>query len=259
MLYFLQELKSRNELLFWVTVVHFFLACFYYALTKISNKQFAGTNVWFKPFKFAASSVLYLAAMIWYCAYIPHFNAALFTWANILFFVFENGYIGIQAARGLASHFNLSNKFYATLYSLMAIAATGIAVGAAFILVKFFQSDFPELSSAYLWSIRFGLFIFVVFAFQGFVMGGRLKHTVGGENDVITLPIVKWNITKGDLRVAHFIGMHALQVIPLLAYYIIPNIVGVIIISLAYFLLSIFVLLQALKGKPFIKMNFNKA
>ncbi len=259
MLYFLQELKSRNELLFWVTAVHFLLACIYYLLTKISNKQFAGANVWFKPFKFAASSVLYLAAMIWYCAYIPHFNAAVFTWANIIFFVFENGYIGIQAARGQASHFNLSTRLYSTLFACMGAAATGIALGAAFILVKYFQSDFPELATPYLWSIRFGLLIFIVFAFQGFVMGGRLSHTVGGENDVRTLPVVKWNITKGDLRVAHFIGMHALQVIPLLAYYIIPNIVGVIIISLAYFLLSIFVLVQALKGKPFIKMNLKKA
>ena len=255
MRYFLQELQIRNELLFWVTVIHFLLACFYYLLTKISNKQLAGVNVWFKPFKFAASSVLYLAAMIWYCAYIPHYNATVFTWANIIFFVFENGYIGIQAARGQASHFNLSNRFYATLYSFMALAATGITIGAVYILVKYFQSDFPELSTAYLWSIRFALMIFVVFAFQGFVMGGRLTHTVGGENDVRTLPIVKWNITKGDLRVAHFIGMHALQVLPLLAYYVIPNLIGIVIISLAYFLLAIFVLVQALNGKPFIKMN----
>lgn len=255
MMYFLNELKSRNEILFWVAIIHLFFALLYLILTKVSKKELAGVNVWYKPFKFAASSVLYLTAMIWYCSYIPNFDTTLFTWANIIFFGFENIYIGIQAARGQASHFNLSNKLYSLLYSLMAIAATGITLGAAYILIKYFQFEFSQLPIAYLWSIRLGLFIFIIFAFQGFVMGARLTHSVGGENDLTTLPTVKWNITKGDLRVAHFIGMHALQVLPFLAYYLISNLTAIILISTAYFILSIFVLVQALQAKPFIKLK----
>ena len=163
MMYFLNELKSRNEILFWVVITHLIFALLYLILTKVSKKELAGVNVWYKPFKFAASSVLYLTAMIWYCSYLLDFDTTLFTWANIFFFGFENIYIGIQAARGQASHFNLSNKLYSFLYSLMAIAATGITLGAVYILIKYFQSEFQQLPIAYIWSIRFGLFIFIIF------------------------------------------------------------------------------------------------
>ena len=33
------------------------------------------------------------------------------------------------------------------------------------------------------------------------------------------LPITGWSADHGDLRIAHFIGMHGLQVIPLLAWW----------------------------------------
>ena len=81
-------------------------------------------------------------------------------------------------------------------------------------------------------------------------MGSRLSHTVGALNDNSNLFILGWSKTVGDLRVAHFIGMHALQVLPILSFYLLKNTKLTIAVAFIYSLLALLTLLQALKGKP---------
>jgi hypothetical protein len=100
-----------------------------------------------------------------------------------------------------------------------------------------------------------GILIFVVFSFEGGLMGSRMNHSVGAINDNSNWFIVGWSKTVGDLRVSHFIGMHALQLLPLLSFYVFKNIKITIIISVLYGLLAISTLLQALNGKPLITQN----
>lgn len=81
-------------------------------------------------------------------------------------------------------------------------------------------------------------------------MGSRLSHTVGALNDNSNLFILGWSKTVGDLRVAHFIGMHALQVLPVLSFYVLKNSKLTIVVALVYGFLALLTLVQALKGKP---------
>jgi hypothetical protein len=256
MIYFVQNVKARNETLFYFGLVCLILSIIFLILAKTTATLVYGVNAWYKPFKFAFSTLTFAWAMAWYCYYLPDFNIRLFNWSIIILLGFEVVYIAIQASRGQLSHYNLSTGFYSAMFSLMALAATLATLYTAYVGFLFFKNSFPDLPTHYVWAIRFGIIIFVIFSFEGFAMGSRLSHTVGLENDNSNLFIVGWSKTVGDLRIAHFIGMHALQVIPVVSYYILKNTKATIFMVILYFLLALYTLFQALSGKPFIQTLF---
>jgi hypothetical protein len=191
--------------------------------------------------------------MAWYCYYLPDFNIKLFNWSVIILLGFEIFYIAFQASKGQLSHYNISTPVYAALYSMMAVAASLVTLYTAYVGVLFFTNSFSALPDYYVWAIRLGIIIFVIFSFEGFAMGSRLNHSVGALNDNSNLFIIGWSKTVGDLRVSHFIGMHALQVLPILSYYVLKNTKLTIGLSVIYGLLALLTLIQALQGRPLTK------
>ncbi len=250
---FIQQLKDRNETLFYYGLVCLLLSGIFILLTKYSDTQVYNVNAWYKPFKFAFSTFLFAWAMAWYCYYLPNFNIHLFNWSVIILLGFEIVYIAFQASKGQLSHYNISTPVYAALFSMMAIAASLVTLYTAYVGLLFFTNSFPTLPNHYVWAIRLGIIIFVIFSFEGFAMGSRLSHSVGALNDNSNWWIVGWSKTVGDLRVAHFIGMHALQVLPILSYYVLKNTKLTLGLSFVYGLLALLTLIQALQGKPLIK------
>jgi hypothetical protein len=255
MIAFIQELKERNETLFYFGFICLLLSILFLVLARTTTTQVYGVNAWYKPFKFAFSTLTYSWAMAWYCYYLPDFNGKLFNWTVIVLLGFEIFYIAFQASRGQLSHYNLSTPMYSALYSMMALAATLVTIYTAYVGLLFFTNDFPRTPNYYVWAIRFGIILFVVFSFEGFAMGSRLNHSVGALNDNSNWFIVGWSKTVGDLRVAHFIGMHALQIVPLLSFFVFKNTKLTIGLSTLYGLLALMTLVQALQGKPLIKQQ----
>lgn len=247
------NIKSKNEILFYFGIVCLVFSFISLLLAKYTNVQVNNVSAWIKPFKFSFSTFLYVWAMGVYCSYLPNLNVSLFNWSVIVLLGFEIFYIALQASKGELSHYNLSSKTYSFLYSMMALAATLVTVYTAYIGYLFFITPLPSLPNYYIWSIRLGIILFVIFAFEGFVMGSRLSHTIGGAYGSTGLPLVHWSTKFGDARVSHFIGMHALQVLPILAYFIFKNTKVTILVAIVYTFLAIFTLIQALNGKPIIK------
>jgi hypothetical protein len=253
MIDFLLHLKQRNETLFYYGFICLILSLAFLLLTKVTTTQVYNVNAWYKPFKFAFSTFLFAWAMAWYCYYLPNFNIKLFNWSVIILLGFEIFYIAFQANKGQLSHYNISTPVYSALYSMMALAASAVTIYTAYVGLLFFTNSFPELPNYYLWAIRFGIILFVIFSFEGFAMGSRLNHSVGALNDNSSWFIIGWSKTVGDLRVAHFIGMHTLQVLPVLSFYVFKNTKLTLALSLLYGLLALLTLIQALQGKPLVK------
>lgn len=253
MMYFIETLKERNETLFNFGIICLLFAILFFVLSKTNSTEVFGINAYLKPFKFAFSTFLYSWTMAWFLGYLPTFNPTIFNWIIIITLGFEIVYIALQASKGELSHYNVSTPTKSFLFSMMALMATITTLATAYITVLFFGNTVSELPNYYLWSIRLGLIIFVIFSFEGFVMGSKMAHTIGSEDGSKGLALLNWSFTYGDLRIAHFIGMHALQVIPLLSYYLLKNTKFTLLLGLLYFGLAIFTLIQALQGKPFFK------
>ena len=196
--------------------------------------------------------------MAWYCHYLSNFNITPFNWTVIILFGFELAYVTFQASKGQLSHFNFDTTLYSILYLLMGLAAVIVTLFTAYIGFLFFTQSFPNLPSYYIWAIRLGILIFVVFSFEGALMSSQMSHSVGAINDNSNWWIIGWSKTVGDLRVSHFIGMHALQLLPLLSFYIFKDTKATIIISILYAVLATTTLVQALNGKPIFTQTEQK-
>ncbi len=255
MIDFIAQLRLKNETLYYFGWICFWFSVFCLGMSYFSKTEVNNVSAWIKPFKFSFSTLLYAWSMAWFCYELKDFNISIFNWSVVVLLGFEIVYIAIQAARGQLSHFNISSSFYAAMYSLMALAATAVTVYTAYIGYLFFEQSFPHLPDYYLWSIRLGIVLFVIFAFEGFVMGSRLSHTIGGKDGSPGIPLLHWSNTFGDPRVAHFIGMHALQILPLISFYGLKDKKITLFVGVLYFILAFYTLIQAIQGKPLIQNN----
>ena len=178
--------------------------------------------LWLKPLKFQISMAVLtgtlllalatsgLGTSIWVRIPALAMAAAAF---------YELTFLDIQAARGVRSHFNADTLFDRVGGTVMAGGAGVLVLGAALI----------------------GMAILIGLAFKGraaidepvvlalgLVLGGLLGGYTGsaiganrgpfvGDAAGPFLPLMGWSLTGGDLRVAHFLGLHAMQALPLFA------------------------------------------
>jgi len=188
--------------------------------------------------------------MAWLCHELgSRFHAKAFAWGISFLLGFEIVYIVLQALRGEASHYNVGTPLAAFLYVLMAVAAALVTIWTAYVGYLFCVFKFPQLSQTYLWGICIGIFIFVVFSFEGFAMGSRMAHTVGAPDGGAGYFFLNWSREFGDLRISHFLGMHALQVLPILGYYVFKTRWQVLLFGLGYFAVTSAIFLITLMGR----------
>jgi hypothetical protein len=130
---------------------------------------------------------------------------------------FEVGYISLQAALGQGSHHNMGDPLHAALFGLMAIAAVGLTATQA-VLAGLIWRHRLERDSVFVRSVIVGLMLtFALATASGFMLGGQQPPAGTG------LPIVGWHLGQADVRPAHFLGVHAHQLIPLAGWLLQQN------------------------------------
>ena len=200
-------------------------------LQSIDPRTVTGVNAWVKPAKFAASVALtsFTLALLLRHVRLPARGGRRAVAAIVGLTALELVIITLQAARGVPSHFNFATRLDAVLFQMMAVGIVGVMVAVGYIGVVAFRQRLAEPALG--WGIRLGIVSMLVGGATGFAMPrptpaqlASLRagapapllgaHTVGAPDGGPGLRGTGWSTVAGDLRVAHFIGLHGLQVLP---------------------------------------------
>ena len=218
---FLHDTRSGNMWLWalMLTCVAGLLLCI--GLMLIDHRMLNGVNVWDKPAKFFLSFIVQFSTVGWALSFLPSAQrnarrvkvaVAAMSFAAWL----EMAYMIFRASRAEASHYNDTSVFAQVMYGAMGLGALTLVGTAFFIGYLVWRNRKQSLMTL---AAGLGLMLGMVLAtFAGVYMSAQTSHWVGGEmSDVHGLGFFGWSTTGGDLRVAHFAGMHAAQFIPMAA------------------------------------------
>lgn len=238
------------------------------------SRQITGVDAWLKPAKFGLSSAETCFTLAWIGGYLKDWPKVR-TWGARVFaasIAIEIVVINLQAARGTTSHFNVSTPFNKTVFIVMGVSICTLWASMAAMTYALMRQQIRPTSWG--WAIRLGLLLSLIGAAGG---GFMLKptpeekliphspifgaHTVGAPDGGPGLPGVTWSSQHGDLRIAHFLGLHAMQVIPLFGLWLLrrKRLSGLQQTRLVWLAWSAYVALfalltrQALRGQALLK------
>lgn len=240
----------------------------------LDDRIITGAPAWLKPAKFAASVSIYALTLAWVFRYLPDWTRMRRivgrTTAVVLFT--EMAIIDLQAWRGTTSHFNVGTPLDAALFSVMGAAIFLQTFSSIAVAYALWREQFSDRALG--WALRIGMTLTILGAFTGGLMtrpsaqqlqragatgsiavvGG---HTVGADDGGPGLPGTGWSTEHGDLRVPHFIGLHAVQVLPLVAFALrrrrqTSSARWTIVAATAYSGLFLITLVRALMGLPLL-------
>ena len=242
----------------------------------VDPRIITGAPAWLKPAKFAVSITIYTITLTWIFTLLPEWvrTRRVVGWLTAVTMVIEIAIIGGQAWRGTTSHFNVGTVADAVLFTIMGTAIFIQTFATIAVAVALWRHRFEDVAVG--WALRFGMIITIVGALTGGFMtrptsaqleaaraGERMTiagaHTVGAPDAGPGLTGTGWSTEHGDLRVPHFVGLHALQVLPLVALWLGRLRVRgrlrerlVLMAAAGYAGLYVMLVTQALRGVPLI-------
>jgi hypothetical protein len=233
----------------------------------VDPRSIQGAPAWLKPMKFGISITLYLVTMRWMLSSIRGHRRLLWgiTGVMVVTLTAEIVLIDMQVLRGTTSHFNKSTPFDTAVYNGMGGLVTMLFVATviAAVLVLRRRGLDAGIAAGMRWGLLVSLLGMADAAFMivnvGWNAGGG--HTVGAPDGGPGMLLTDWSTLHGDLRIGHFVGLHALQAMPILAWLLATR-TGLDersrarllrVAAVGYAGLMVLVTWQALRGQPLLQ------
>lgn len=258
-----RTVKNNSPILHGVVLLHLLITLISVLGMFIDDRMLLGLNVWVKPFKFSISGAIYLFTFGYLTTLYP-FSARKRNWLNQIttwaMFI-EIAVVTMQAARGVQSHFNQTSLLDGLLFAAMGLAISFVVAGIVFLLFESLRLKMMVAPTIQL-AIIIGWLVVLFGSYVGGQMISQMSHTVGAADGSAGLPILSWSTVVGDLRVAHFLGLHAIQILPLFAFFMvkfsplkrITQLGTITIFGLVYAAYVGFIFYQAKQAIPFISL-----
>jgi len=185
----------------------------------LDDRTLRGASVWIKPMKFALSIAVLALTTAWFVGHLPASQRQgravdRIVWLLIGSGSFELAYITLQAGLGQASHYNVGDAWHGAMYTLMGLGALVLTATQPMLAWQLWRHPDPSRPAAYRLSVLIGLTL--TFAF-GAGVGGLLSGLQPPDGAAV-LHVLGWALGGGDLRPAHFVGIHAGQLLPLVGF-----------------------------------------
>ncbi|MEU8166928.1 hypothetical protein [Micromonospora sp. NPDC049004] len=238
----------------------------------VDPRVLTGAPIWLKPFKFAVSFVLYGATLAWMLTLLPRRSRIAEGAVTVIVAVavLENVLIVGQVLRGQTSHFNDSTPLNAALFAAMGAAIMVLFLAHLVLGIVVLIRRIPDrvAATAVGWGLGLSLLGMLAAVPMALPMqdpgieGISGAHSVGVADGGPGLPVVGWSTTGGDLRIGHFVGLHALQALPILAILLTrfatrldarTRVRLLVIAGGAYGVLTMLLTWQALRGQPLLR------
>lgn len=252
----IKELFKNQRALILVGLVHFLLFVILAVISQFDVQTILGIDRWIKPMKFAISIAIYLWTLAIFLNFVRGWKRtkSVIVYGSIVMMLGEIILITMQSIRGTTSHFNISTPFDSIVFNVMGVMIAISTLLSGLLLYLYLKAEI-DLPKSIIWGVRLGIILLIAAGAEGALMAGLMRHSIGTMDGGAGLPLVNWSTVAGDLRVAHFVGMHAFQAIPFFAYTlekyeINSSVRWTIIFAAAYFTIFTFVFVQALFGKP---------
>jgi hypothetical protein len=192
------------------------------ALGIVDGRTFNGVGLWWKPAKFAISLGIYALTLAWAFGFVDEQRRSnrwmryvvIATAAGV---TFEQVVITVRAALAQGSHFNTGTLLDGVWYGLMGVGAVMLISTAGVLARQVSRSTVLERGAQRSGWIAGLSIASVIGGFTGIYMSSNPNgHWVGpSTSDSEGISVLGWSTTVGDLRVAHFLGLHAMFVLPL--------------------------------------------
>ncbi|MBT8188280.1 MAG: hypothetical protein KJO73_11360 [Croceitalea sp.] len=256
--------KAESPILYRIVLILLFGALGSVLGILLDDRMLMGINIWIKPLKFFISTAVYTLTVGFVITFYPYSNLKkhilrnLVSWTLLL----EMVIVALQAARGVQSHYNMSSLTDGILFGAM-----GILILINVLVMVVFAFDTIRLKllmpKTIQWALCMGWLIIIFGSWVGRQMIDQLAHNVGVPDGGAGLPLLNWSTIAGDLRVAHFFGLHSIQILPLFGLLVHKKlktkqslqIVVITIFGLGYAAFIFFTYYQASQGLPFIPLD----